>query len=121
LKQGAVALFADAEGLFRHTAVGDVAFAALHSDLTAALVEDGSPRGGNPLDTAVAGDHAVLFIVEGVALEQTVPVGEHALAIFGMNPADELLSLKIGSCVSGKGVDGRIDKRKTAVHVVGEH
>ena len=72
--RAAVALLADAEGFLRHAPVGDIALAALYAYLTSALVEHGTPRCGNPFDPAVPGDHAVLLLVEGMALEQAVPI-----------------------------------------------
>ncbi|MGD0772255.1 MAG: hypothetical protein ABSC05_05470 [Candidatus Solibacter sp.] len=69
LEQGAIALLADAQGLFRHAPLGDFALSALDADLAAALVEDGSPGSGHPLDAPIPGDQPVLFVGVRMALE----------------------------------------------------
>jgi len=95
-EEGAVAFGADTQVLLGHVALGDLALVSLHADLAAGVVENRTPRCGDPLDATVLGHQAVLLLVEGSALEELVPVIEHTLAVLGMYPADELCVLEVG-------------------------
>ena len=78
-----------AQCLIGHFAVRDVALAALHPDLLSGIVAERAPGGGRPLRAAIAGDQAVLFILEPATLKQGIPIAEHPRLVVRMNPVAE--------------------------------
>ncbi len=100
--------------------VGDVALAALHSDLSAEFIAERAPGRRHPLHAAFAGDHAILFL-ETAAGEQQVPVPKHTRLVVAVYPVDGAPVLEFRDSVSGKCTRGGIGEKETFVHVIGQH
>ena len=64
----------------------DFAFAALHANLPAGVVANGTPGGRDPLRAAVPSNQAVLLVLAPGSFKQRVPVTQHARLVSRMNP-----------------------------------
>ncbi len=114
-------LLALTQGLFRHAALRDVALASLNPHLAAVIVQNGSPGRRHPLDPAIARDEPIFLLIKAFALEEPIPVPEHARSILGVNPVDELRALDLLHRITGQGLRRCIDEGRPAVHIVGQH
>src|ERR1041385_2396687 len=86
--------------LFQLLAFGDVAFAALNANLSAAFVAHWSPGARTPFLLAGLCDQSKFHIRIAFATKEVPPKRQHARLIVGMDPVDKLSLFDFGKRIA---------------------